>query len=202
MKIGVDIDGTIKKTQEAAVHCFNDELNRSVRCEDVKEFHLDRAFGLTPQQGRKLWRKLEAKIYSLGVPLENAASVLQDLRQQGHEIYFITARPELPKVSQVTEEWLIQHGFPYDGDNLYMGAQDKAKVAKQLGVNLFFEDAPKHLDRLLEAGVPTVVMDAVYNRQYEGRLPRITGWDEAYEWIERQKTVMAGEAGMDEKRWS
>ncbi|PTX58422.1 hypothetical protein C8P63_1169 [Melghirimyces profundicolus] len=186
MKIGVDIDGTIKNTQEAAVRCFNEELDRTVRCEDVSDFHLDRAFGLTRQEGRKLWRKLEARIYSLAVPLENAAPVLRDLKDKGHQIFFITARPGIPRVVRVTKDWLVKHGFPYDGENLFMNSRDKAKVAKKLGVELFFEDAPQHLDRLMEAGVPTVVMDAVYNRHYEG-LPRITRWEEAYEWVERRE---------------
>lgn len=195
MKIGVDIDGTIKRTQEAAVRCFNEELNRSVRCEDVKEFHLDQAYGLSRKEGRRLWRKLEARIYTLGVPLDHAAPVLRDLKEKGHEIYFITARPGLPKITEVTEEWLRTHSFPFDGENLFMGSQDKAKVAKQLGVELFFEDAPQHLDRLVAAGIPTVVMDAVYNRNYGKKLPRITGWDEVYKLIEER------EKKADAKNW-
>ncbi|MFD1396658.1 hypothetical protein ACFQ49_12420 [Kroppenstedtia eburnea] len=187
MKLGVDIDGTIKRTQEAAVRCFNEELNRSVRCEDVRDFHLDRAYGLNRKEGRRLWRKLEARIYTLGVPLENAAPVLRDLKGKGHEIYFITARPGIPEITQVTKDWLRKHEFPYDGENLFMGSQDKAKVAQKLGVELFFEDAPQHLDRLVAAGIPTVVMDAAYNRNYRDELPRITGWDEAEPLIERME---------------
>ncbi|SMO62958.1 5' nucleotidase, NT5C type [Melghirimyces algeriensis] len=186
MKIGVDIDGTIKNTQEAAVQCFNEELNRSVRCEEIQDFHLDRAYGLTRKEGRRLWRKLEAKIYSLGLPLQNAAPVLQRLKQTGHRIYFITARPDLPQLAQVTKDWLIKHGFPLEEDNLFLGSTDKAKIAKEIGVELFFEDAPQHLDRLMKAEIPTVVMAAAYNEEYEGKLPRITSWDEAYDLIERK----------------
>ncbi|MFC4076860.1 5' nucleotidase, NT5C type [Salinithrix halophila] len=189
MIIGVDIDGTIKNTQEAAVRCFNDELGRTVQCEDLREFHLDTAFGLDRKEGRRLWRKLEPKIYSLGVPLENASTVLTDLRERGHDIIFITARPGMPHITEVTKTWLKKHNFPYDGENLHMNSQDKAKVAQRLGVGLFFEDAPQHLDRLIRAGVPTVIMDAVYNRDYPGDVPRITSWNEAYQWVEKYEKV-------------
>ncbi|OYD08858.1 5' nucleotidase, NT5C type [Paludifilum halophilum] len=185
MIIGVDIDGTIKHTQEAAVRCFNDELDRTVRCEDIKEFHLDKAFGLTRKEGRTLWRKLEPQIYTLAVPMKNAAATLQRLKEEGHRIVFITARPGMKRILRVTEEWLNKHGFPYDGTNLVMGAQDKARVARKVGVDLFFEDAPQHLDKLVASGIPTVIMDAAYNRDVAYSLPRISSWAEGYEYVEK-----------------
>ena len=108
----------------------------------------------------------EAAYYALAVPLEGVAETLWKLKRRGHEIYFITARPGMKHIVQVTKDWLKKHGFPYDPSRLRMGAQDKAKIARELGIQLFFEDAPKHLDRLVEEGIPTVIVDAVYNRDY------------------------------------
>jgi uncharacterized HAD superfamily protein len=184
MKIGVDIDGTIKDTHRAAVEVYNQELNRSVRVEDVTDFYLDRAYGLTRKEATRLWRKLEEKIYSLGIPLEHASEVLTELVRQGHEVYFITARPGMKNIAKVTREWLKKHGFPYTGDNLVMNAQDKAKKAREIGVELFFEDAPNHLENLYQNGIPTVVVDAVYNRDVPWPLPRIHDWREVYQLVE------------------
>lgn len=178
IKIGVDIDGTIKHTQRAAVKIFNEALNREVKVEDVRTFHLDDAYGLNRKEGRRLWRELEPKIYSIGVPLENAATVLTQLAKEGHEIFFVTARPGMPHIEKITQKWLKQHGFPYNGRNLFMNAQNKALVAKRLGLELFFEDAPFHLNRLVEANIPTVIVDAVYNKDYDPSLPRIKDWKE------------------------
>ncbi|SDW66337.1 Uncharacterized protein, HAD superfamily [Marininema mesophilum] len=189
MIIGVDIDGTIKNTRDAAVTSFNEELGKCVNCKDVKDFYMDKAYGITRKEGRRLWRKLEAKIYALGIPLENAAKVLTDLKEKGHTIYFITARPNIEKVACVTREWLEKHGFPYDGENLYMNSQNKGKVARELGVELFFEDDPHHLDNLIQAKIPTVVMDAIYNMAYTTEskgVYRMTHWDQAYQWIEKE----------------
>ncbi|MCF6093983.1 hypothetical protein L1765_08370 [Microaerobacter geothermalis] len=179
MKLGVDIDGTIKKTQQAAIQVFNEELGKNLTEEDIDSFYLDEPYGLTQKEGKRLWRKLEHRIYSLGVPIEQAAETLSQLVKDGHEVYFITARPGMKHIREVTVNWLKKHGFPYNGDNLYMNSQDKAKVAQELGIDLFFEDAPDHLDRLIHAKIPTVVVDAVYNREYTD-IPRLTHWQDAY----------------------
>lgn len=183
IKIGVDIDGTIKYTQRAAVQVFNEALDRQVKVEDIRSFYLDEAYGLTAKEGKKLWRKLESKIYAKGLPREYAAAVLMKLAETGHLIYFITARPGMPHIRKVTESWLQKHDFPFNGENLFMSAQDKAKVAQELGIDLFFEDAPAHLDRLTAAGIPTVIVDAVYNRDYDADVPRITDWADVVEMV-------------------
>ncbi|MBA4492982.1 hypothetical protein ACFO25_08160 [Paenactinomyces guangxiensis] len=192
MRIGVDIDGTIKDTHRAAVEVYNKELNRSVRVEDVTDFYLDQAYGLTPREGRKLWRKLEDQIYSLGIPLNHSVEVLNELVRMGHEIYFITARPGMRKIVDVTKEWLKKHGFPYNGDNLIMNAQDKGKVAKEIGIELFFEDAPNHLLTLLQNRIPTIIVDAVYNRDFPHPLRRIHDWREVYEIVDAKKQESHG----------
>lgn len=187
MIIGVDIDNTIKDTHRAAVEIYNRKLNQQVKVEDVQDFYLDKAYGLTPKEGQKLWRSLEEEIYQLGVPLNHAVEVLNDLADQGHQIYFITARPGLKNIESVTRKWLKEHGFPYNGKNLIMNSQDKGKVAKELGVELFFEDAPDHLEKLVKSQVPTVIVDAVYNRDFPVPLKRITNWRQVYSLVEEME---------------
>lgn len=184
MKFGIDIDGTIKDTTSAAIEVFNRELKQDVKVEDSTHFYLDKVYGLTKEQGREVWRKLEEEIYELGLPLEHASNVLNELVQQNHEVFFITARPDIGNVREITIKWLKEHGFPYTGDNLMMNSRDKAKVAKSLEIDLFFEDAPDHLENLLENGVHTVIVDAPYNRQFPETVQRITDWLQVYKIVE------------------
>lgn len=184
MNIGVDIDGTIKQTQRAAVEIYNRELDADIRLEDIKTFYLDEAYGLNRSEAIRMWRKLEPQIYASALPLERAPEVLNQLQQQGHQIYFVTARPSMKQIEQVTKEWLYKYDFPYNGNNLYLNAEDKAAIAKKLKIHLFFEDAPSHLDRLTEMKIPTVVINAVYNQDYQ-HLPRMYSWDEAIPLIKR-----------------
>jgi uncharacterized HAD superfamily protein len=185
MKFGIDIDGTIKDTHKAAVDVYNEAFGKQIHIDDVPDFYLDKPYGFTPQEGRKMWRKLEEKIYSLGLPLPHASEVLNHLVNVGHEIYFITARPGMDNIRRVTKAWLKKHNFPYNGNNLLMNSQNKAKVAKKVGIDLFFEDAEEHLNRLVAGNIPTIIVDAVYNRNYPHKLHRITDWREVYEIVEK-----------------
>ncbi|MCH5583638.1 hypothetical protein MK805_01460 [Shimazuella sp. AN120528] len=185
LRFGIDIDGTIKDTHRAAVEIYNKEFGKAVLIEDVPDFYLDKPFGLTPQEGRKTWRRLEEKIYTLGLPLPHASEVLNNLVKEGHEVYFITARPGMEKIRRVTKVWLKKHNFPYNGSNLHMNSINKAKVAKKLGIDLFFEDAEEHLNKLVSGGIPTIVVDACYNRHLHPNLPRITDWRDVYEIVEK-----------------
>lgn len=184
MKFGIDIDGTIKDTTRAAIEVFNRELNQDVKVEHSTDFYLDKVYGLTKEEGKEMWRKLEEEIYELGLPLEHASSVLNELVQQSHEVFFITARPDIGNVREITINWLREHGFPYTGDNLIMDSRNKAKVAKELEINLFFEDAPDHLENLIENGIHTIIVDAPYNRQFPESVERITDWLQVYKILE------------------
>ncbi|MCS1350251.1 5' nucleotidase, NT5C type [Mechercharimyces sp. CAU 1602] len=191
MKIGIDIDGTIKHTQEAAVKVYNKELQKEVRPEDIREFHLDKAYGLTAKEGKAMWRRMEHIIYSIGHPLIDAAPILHDFRNRGHEIFFITARPDMKNITEITKKWLNENDFPYDGKNLYMGSQNKGKIAVDLGIDLFFEDAPYHLDCLVKNGIKTVVVHANYNEDYAHDLLRIREWKEAIPIVEEMEKEKA-----------
>ena len=51
------------------------------------------AFGLTKEEGGKLWTSLRDDIYySECAPFPHAVDILHELVEQGHEVYYITAR--------------------------------------------------------------------------------------------------------------
>ncbi len=183
MRLGIDIDGTIKYTHRAAIKIYNEELNMNVKENEVTTYFLDEPFGLTSEEGRKMWRRLEAKIYTIGVPLEHSSESLQQLDKEGHEIFYITARPGFKRIREVTEDWLKKHKFPLNKNNLFMSSQNKSKVALANEIELFFEDDPKHINNLIENGIPTVIVDCPYNRVLSNDIPRIRDWLEGIKYI-------------------
>lgn len=183
MKLGIDIDGTIKHTHRAAIKVYNEEFKMNLTEDEVETFYLDEPYGLTSEEGKKVWRRLESKIYEIGVPLDHAPQALQQLVSEGHEVYFITARPGMEKIKKVTIDWLKKHGFPYNGNNLYMNSMQKGKVASKIGIDLFFEDDPEHINNLVAEGIPTVIVDMRYNQDYPKALPRIKDWYEGINYV-------------------
>lgn len=183
MKLGIDIDGTIKHTHKAAIKVYNEEFNMNLTENEVQTYYMDEPYGLTGDEGQKVWRRLEGRIYTIGIPREHAPEALQQLEKEGHEIYYITARPDFKEVEEITIKWLQKHGFPYSGDNLFMNSLNKGKVAKELGINLFFEDDPEHINNLINAGIPTIIVDMVYNRDLSLDIPRIKDWYEGLKYV-------------------
>lgn len=189
MRLGIDIDGTIKYTHRAAIEIYNRVLNRDVKEQDVTTYLLDEPYGLSDEEGRKLWLRLEAEIYQIGKPLEYSADTLKRLEQEGCEIYYITARPNGKIVQEITEEWLMKYNFPC-ANKLFMNSQDKAKIAIDNKIDLFFEDDPMHIRNLITNGIPTVVMDWPYNRLVPSEIPRIKDWLEGFNYVKSiQKKV-------------
>ncbi len=183
MKLGIDIDGTIKYTHRAAIEIYNEELNMNVAEEEVTTYFLDEPFGLTSEEGKKMWRRLETRIYTLGMPIEQSSESLQQLKKEGHEIFFITARPGFKKVRKITEEWLVKYNFPLNKNNLFMSSQNKSKIALSNQIDLFFEDDPFHINNLIKNGISTVVVDRPYNRILPNDIPRINDWFEGIDYI-------------------
>lgn len=183
MKLGIDIDGTIKYTHRAAIEIYNEELNMNVTEDQVTTYFLDEPFGLSSEEGKKMWRRLETKIYTLGVPLEQSSESLQQLEREGHEIFYITARPGFKKVREITENWLTKHNFPLNKNNLFMSSQNKGKIALSNHIDLFFEDDPFHINNLIKNGISTVVVDCPYNRVLPNDIPRINDWLEGINYI-------------------
>ncbi len=182
MRLGIDIDGTIKYTHRAAIEIYNRVLSRNVKEDHVTTYLLDEPYGLSIEEGRELWLDLEAEIYQTGRPIEHSADSLKRLEQEGCEIYYITARPNNARVQEITKEWLAKHGFPF-ADKLFMNSQDKARVALDNGIKLFFEDDPMHINNLITNGIPTVVMDWPYNRKVPNEIPRIKDWIEGFKYV-------------------
>ncbi|SHE78306.1 hypothetical protein SAMN05444392_103128 [Seinonella peptonophila] len=178
LRLGVDIDGTIVDTHRIAVELFNKKLDKNVRAEEVVEFYLDQAYEMTPSEGKVMWRQLEGQIYEQGKPFPDAAEVLNQLQEKGHQIYYVTARPSLPEVKKVTKWWLQHYHFPYHDHRLIMDARNKSKVATKLQLDLCFEDAPDHLERYDRDGIPAVIIDATYNRDLPYQMDRIRNWNQ------------------------
>jgi len=123
-------------------------------------------------------------------------SVLERLVQEGHEIFFITARAERRRM--ITETWLREkrildyakavHLKPY-GDfrpdrprgryDAEGSAQYKTRLALELGLDVFCEDDVIIATTLADAGVRVLLFDHPWNREVaHDRITRVGGWSE------------------------
>lgn len=187
MKFGFDIDDTLIKLREHAFHIYNKNLKQNVPIDvfhEIKSVEIHEAFGLDAQQGADMWnRSLEEIYYTACPPYPGAVEALVELSNQGHEIYYITARPS--EHGERTKKWMIEQGFPVQDDRFFCGMKDQEKVEiiQSLQLDYYFDDKPDVLNTLSSAHLKPFVMNQSYNQHLT--IPRIVDWSELQKIIEK-----------------
>ncbi|MFP7494613.1 HAD family acid phosphatase [Terribacillus saccharophilus] len=187
MKLGFDIDDTLINLREHAFHIYNRKMNRQIPIgvfHELQRVEIHEPFGLTDEEGSRMWNStLEEIYYTTCPPFPNAVDLLQELKQDGHEIYYITSRPK--EHGERTKQWLRTLGFRIEDEQFFYGMQDadKIHIIKELGLDYYFDDKPDVLNTLLEETATKVfVKDQSYNRLVQ--LPRIVDLSEIKEMIQ------------------
>ncbi|MFC5402564.1 5' nucleotidase, NT5C type [Cohnella soli] len=188
MKFGFDIDDTLLNLRERAFTIFNAKLNRNVDIETFRSLRtipVHDAFGLSPEEGRKLWNLHREEVFYSASPFEEAVETLVELDRQGHEVYYVTAR-EAEHCGK-TRDMLIRNGFPVREGRFYCGMADleKARIIDELGLDYFFDDKPVVLESLAGMKLKVYVRDNSYNRHLD--LPRIVNWSELLDIVSKEK---------------
>ncbi|MDQ2951026.1 MAG: hypothetical protein M3R54_02040 [Chloroflexota bacterium] len=127
---------------------------------------------------------------------EDCPVVLERLVQQGHEVYFITARAERRRM--VTETWLREKRILHYAKAVHLkpfgefrpdyprgrydpegSAAYKTRLATELGLDVFCEDDVVIAQTLADAGVRVLLFDHPWNREVlHERITRVGGWAE------------------------
>lgn len=180
MKFGFDIDDTLINLRGHAFELYKKKLGRDFG-DDVFQalptLEIHEPFGLTKEEGGRMWNSLREEIYFTSCPpFPHAVEVLNELAEQGHEVYYITARPK--EHCGRTMEWLERSGFPVRGDRFYCGMEDeeKVRIIERLGLDFYFDDKPAVLNTLSDLQLKVFAKDNSYNRHLD--IPRVTSWHE------------------------
>jgi uncharacterized HAD superfamily protein len=178
MRFGFDIDDTLINLREHAFNIYNKKLGKQLGLElfhALKTVEIHEPFGMTSQEGKQMWNSSREEIYyTTCPPYPGAVEMLQELEEQGHEIFYITARDR--EHGERTKQWLKDNGFPVRDDRFFCGMKDEEKIhtIRQLKLDYYFDDKPAVLNTLSEEPVQLFVKDQTYNQHLN--LPRITDW--------------------------
>jgi uncharacterized HAD superfamily protein len=173
--------------REHAFHIYNEKLGQQV---ELDKFHaLDRVeihelFGMSDEAGSKMWNDTLEQIYYTNCPAyPDAVETLVNLQQQGHEVYYITARPAEHR--ERTMNWLMEQGFPVTEERFYCGMKDQAKVniIRDLQLDYYFDDKPDVLNTLTDDTLQVYVKTQSYNQHLT--IPRLTNWLELKQIVDK-----------------
>lgn len=166
MKIGIDLDGVVVDTYRHTIKFYNSLFRSEIGIEEFPAHtkmvkYLIGTYSFKEEQAKKYWYDNMLQIFSEAKPLEGAAETINKLSQD-HEVYFISAREDLPGVREVTEKWLADNNIVVD-NNLFLTQGPKGMLAKNMGIDLFIEDAPHHIETILNENIRVVIMETKYN---------------------------------------
>lgn len=178
VKLGFHLDDTLNDVRYTAMRHFNRRLGSSLTHDDIDaggySFHA--SFGLPVEEYRCLWKECLQDIYTACVPLPSASLCLRTLVDAGHDVFYLSSRPDTPWIRSMTTTWLRTHDFPFEEESVILGIEvdQRALVAKRMNLCCYVDDHPLVLERASVLRIPYAIKDQAYNRHLVG--PRITDW--------------------------
>lgn len=168
MRIGIDIDDTVAQTYET-----------------IKKELLKQGYDLDTYDNIYHKNPLVEEIYtnrsdelSLVLPLKNnAKEIINKLKEQGNEIYFITARSRkfYQDAYNTTYTWLINNGIEFD--KLIVEAGKKDAICEENNIDLFIDDSIDHVKSINDKNIRAIIYTSRYNIDAKD-LERINDWNE------------------------
>ena len=196
MNIGIDIDDTISETfetllpysQKYTIEDLKKESKIDFRADLSNHFYIVYMNNWTENEAINFWNKYYAEILKKVNIKTFAADVINKLREQGHNIYLITARWDMPgdNVKEITRKWLEEKEVKYD--ELIINASDKAKLVEENKIDIFIDDSFNNCKSIAENTNSKVYMmtSRVNGNLNDDKVKRVFSWPEIYDLIKKE----------------
>lgn len=197
MNIGIDIDDTISETfetllpysQKYTIEDLKREANINLRGDLSNHFYIVYVNGWNEQEAVQFWEKYYAEILRNLNIKKFAAEVINKLKEEGHNIYLITARWDMrvDNVKEITRKWLENNNVKYD--ELILNASDKLKIAREKNIDIFIDDSFNNC-KSIKDGINSKVylMNTKMNETLnDDNIKRVYSWPEVYSLISQKE---------------
>ena len=193
MRIGVDIDGVLTNIDSFVCDYFTKFCHDHNLDYKITEFNysLAKTYNMSEEDDKAFWDEY-LYFYATQFPVRPFASeVLKKLKDEGHEIYIITARHTTDKIGgdmqNLVLEWLKKNEITYD-KIVFTKNKNQRKVdeIKQLKIDVMIEDNPSNINEISEI-IPVICYNALYNQNCKGEnIFRCYSWYEIYKLIKEK----------------
>ncbi len=178
MNIGIDIDDTITYTYETLLPMVAVKYGMSLT--KLKEQRPSYKMMKNSFPNYDKFAQESLPIAAKLTPVRDGAiEVIRKLREQGHNIIFITARnkEEFKDPHKISYDFLNANNIPYD--KLLVNIQDKAKQCIIEGIDLFIDDNNDHCRAVHKTGIETIQFGTIFTSKIKG-INRVESWEEIY----------------------
>lgn len=191
MRIGIDIDDTLLNIVNSMLKYADkydiEVLGRKGSNGNIglikNRYYLKSLYNWTDEEKFNFFEMYYKNVLEECTLKENADKVCQKFKEDGNEIYFISARLGNVKdcnTEQITKNTFEKNNIPYT--KLIINAKDKITISKELNIDLFIEDSYETCSQLAEIGINSILITTPLNDKIDtGNIPRANNWDEIYE---------------------
>ena len=195
MNIGIDIDDTITKTFEeifpSAIEFVEKFLKRRIELDYSKTFdhkYIEKIFKLSDEEADLFWKLNLEKIYNTIEPKERSIEIINQLKEEGHNIIIITARwnSDYLDADKLTQKWLKKYNLKYD--KLFTNLESKKQTAVNEKIDIFIDDSIRNCREVSEAGIKCWLFESEVNKKNEEskNFDSVSSWSEVYEKINKE----------------
>lgn len=190
MRIGIDIDDTTviavnSMIKYADIYDIN-ILGRKGTNGNLgliqNRYYLKALYGWTDEEKFDFFNRYYKSVLEECEAMPYASEVIKKLKEEGNEIFFITARLNNIKncdSEAITRKTLEENNIPYD--KLIVNASDKLKFCKEHNIEIFIEDSYDTCKQLQESGIKSYLMTTRMNEKINSlEVDRVTNWNEIY----------------------
>ncbi len=187
MRVGIDIDGVLTDVESYQLDFGSKfylyKYNKTIV--NYKGYDTTSIFDGTVKQDNEFWFE-NIREYIKQPARKYSDEVIQKLKDEGHEIYIITARSSAleytdmstEEMREAVREWLAKYGIHYD--KLIFSPEDKVDICLTNNIDLMIEDKPKNIMDISKH-IPVICYNAGYNENCCGNnITRCYSWYDIY----------------------
>jgi len=195
--IGFDLDDVLMDFNTGLCVFHNAHYGTSLVREDITSYHLEETWGCDREECiRRVGEFYNSPEHDATQPILGAVKVVHELQKDGASVVVITSRPE--SMSDQTFSWLKKH-FPSlaKANSVHFTSHffhketgvTKSDICRNLGVKVFVDDAPFHVQDVAPVVEEVLLFDAPWNRGYVLTLQnirRVHSWSEIHKILNRK----------------
>ena len=199
MRIGIDIDGVLTDVERWQLDYGSKFYYERYQKEIVnfEGYDTNQIFNVDDKLDEEFWREY-FKEYSLNVEARKFANeVIDKLKQDGHQIYIITARGSflshsadvmsIEENQQIVLNWLKNNHINYD--KIIFSPEDKLDICKENNIDLMIEDKVDNINKISKI-IPVICFHAGYNKDCKNsNIIRCYSWYDIYSKINKLAKV-------------
>ena len=189
MRIGIDIDGVLTDIEQWQLDVggkFFSKFNKSVLNKDGYE--ITEIFNVSDELNSQFWNEYLYEYATKEPSRKYASEVIKKLKDDGNEIYIVTARyltdrntEDGEKMRKIVVNWLAEQKIDYD--EIIFSPEDKKENCKKYNIDIMIEDKVDNINKISSI-IPVICFHAGYNKECEGKnIYRVYNWYDIYNLI-------------------